>query len=432
MKYPGLTTIEIKKLQTQFGPNALPEEKVASGLMIFLAQLKNPLIYVLLVIGVLSIVVSEYGDAVFVFVVVIMNSLFGFTQEFKTQKTLTALKRMVKPRARVVRDGERQEIEAVDLVPGDIVLLGVGERVPADGVVLEAASFFADEAILTGESESVEKKAQDEVFMGTIVAWGTATMRVAKTGLTTKIGEIASMIKETVQPPTVLQLRLKKLVRTIIIIASGLCVLTFFIGYFSGYSLWEIFEIAVVLMVAILPEALTIAVTLILVLAMQKSLKRKALIRKLLAVETLGSVSTICIDKTGTLTEGKMQVTKSDFVDKDKALNTLCLCNNLSNSTEIALWDFLSDQKDYSPQEVFDNQSRFFEIPFSSKHKFMATVNCLPASEDCFLYVKGAPEIVAAMCGLSESEKKKILDKVETWGKDGLRILALANKSIDK
>lgn len=432
MKHQGLTTETAIKLKERFGANVLPEEKLTSGLTMFLAQFANPLVYVLLVVGTISLVAQKFSDAVFIFLVIFLNSIFGFTQEYKTQKTLVALKRIVKPKARVIRNGVRQEIDAVDLVSGDIVLLGVGDRVPADGIILEASSFFADEAILSGESESVEKKKDDEVFMGTIVAWGTAVMQINKTGPVTKIGEIAKTIKEIVPLPTVLQTRLKKLVRMIIVMAFFLCLATVLIGLFSGYDFWEIFETAAALLAAILPEALTIAVTLILVLAMQKMLKRKALVRKLLAVETLGSVSTICIDKTGTLTEGKMQVTKTDFTDQRRALTTLCLCNNLSNSTELALWDFLSGQKDFSAQEIFDNHPRFFEVPFSGQHKFMATANCPPLGADCFLHVKGAPEVVAAMCGLSAGEIEKILAKVEAWGKDGLRILALAGQPIDK
>ncbi|MFA6131463.1 MAG: HAD-IC family P-type ATPase [Patescibacteria group bacterium] len=432
MKYRGLTSNEAKKNKGRFGANVLPEEKFASGLSMFLSQFANPLVYVLLAIGVVSLIAQKPSDAIFIFLVVFLNSIFGFTQEYKTQRTLIALKRIVKPKARVIRDGLRQEIEAIDLVPGDVVLLGIGDRVPADGAILEASSFFADEAILTGESESMEKKKDDLVFMGTIVAWGTAVIQIKKTGAGTKIGEIAKIIKETIPLPTILQVRLKKLVRGIIFIGFFLCTLALIVGLYVGYDFWEIFEIIAVLLAAILPEALTIAVTLILVLAMQKMLKRKALVRKLLAVETLGSVSTICIDKTGTLTEGKMRVTKTDFTDHTRALTTLCLCNNLSNPTELALWDFLSEQKNFLSQEIFDSHTRFFEVPFSGQHKFMATANCPPLGDDCALYVKGAPEIVAAMCGLSAGETKKILQKVERWGKDGLRILALAACPISK
>jgi Ca2+-transporting ATPase len=432
MKHIGLTSLEVQALRVEFGHNVLPAEKKASGLRILLSQFANPLVYILLFVGGISLFLREFRDAFFILLVVVVNSVFGFVQEYKTQKTLTALKRMVKPRAKVIRNGERQEIDAADLVPGDIVFLTVGDRFPADGVVVEAASFFADEAVLTGESESVEKRAQDEVFMGTTVAWGTGVMKVVHIGSATKIGEIAEALKETEQPPTTLQLRLRGLTRTLISIALSLCAVLFVFEWFTSRDFWETLRISSILLVAMLPEALLMAVTIILVIAMQKTLKRKALIRKLLAVETLGSVTTICTDKTGTLTEGKMRVVKTDLADRQGALSALCLCNNLSNATEIALWNFLREQKDIDAQQEYDRQPRIFEIPFSSDHKFMATINCPAEADQCRLYVKGAPETVAAMCGLSEDEKEAVRLKIDCWGKEGLRLIGTAYRSVDK
>ena len=430
MKYVGLKPQEVKDLQFQFGVNVLPAERAASGLRIFLSQFTNPLVYILLGVGGISLAIREYRDAGFILLTVVLNSIFGFVQEYKAQKTLSALKRMVKPTAKVIRDGVRQEIAAAGLVPGDIVFLTVGDRVPADAVVEEAASFFADESFLTGESEPVAKRAGDEVYMGSVIPWGTATIKVTKIGSATKIGEIAVSIKETVQPPTTLQVRLEKYTRTLIVAAVAISILLFIIGSAVGVGLAQMFRVSTVLLIAMIPEALLMAVTLILAIAMQKILKRKALIRKLLAVETLGSVTTICTDKTGTLTEGKMRVTEAEFVDRQAGLDVICLCNNISDATEIALWDHLGRQEGFDPQEVSDRHPRVLEIPFSSEQKFMATGNCAASSSECSLSVKGAPEVVVAMTELSAEEQQAILNKVEKWGSGGLRVLALARRDM--
>ncbi|MFA6603258.1 MAG: HAD-IC family P-type ATPase [Patescibacteria group bacterium] len=430
MRYPGLKAQEVKDLRFQFGANVLPAERVASGLRIFLAQFTNPLVYILLGVGGISLAIREYRDAGFILLTVVLNSVFGFVQEYKAQKTLTALKRMVQPTAKVIRDGVRQEIVASELVPGDIVFLTVGDRVPADAAVLEAASFFADESFLTGESEPVAKRAGDEVYMGSVISWGTATIRISKIGSATKIGEIAASIKETVQPPTTLQVRLEKYTRTLIAIAVGISILLFIIGSATGVGPAQMFRVSTVLLIAMIPEALLMAVTLILAIAMQKILKRKALIRKLLAVETLGSVTTICTDKTGTLTEGKMRVTEAEFVDRQSGLDVICLCNNISDATEIALWDYLARQENFDPQATYDRSPRILEIPFNSEHKFMAAANCAAASTECSLSVKGAPEVVLAMTELAAEEQAVILKKVEKWGGEGLRVLALARRAL--
>jgi Ca2+-transporting ATPase len=427
MKYAGLTKSEVERRLAEFGPNVLPEERPASGLRIFLRQFANPLVYILFAVGAISILLREYRDAAVILLTVFLNSIFGFTQEYRTQKTLAALKKMVVPTAKVARDGGRVEMPAAGLVPGDIVFLAVGDRVPADGAVLEAASFFADEAIMTGESEPIEKRAGDEVLMGTVVSWGTATVEVKRTGLKTKIGEIARAIRETVQPPTTLQVRLKRYIRTLIIVAIALGAFVFAVGWLGGIGFWELLRMTSVLLIAMMPEALLMAVTLILVIAMRRILKRDALIRKLPAVETLGSVTTICTDKTGTLTEGKMRVTKSDLPDRRRGLEVMCLCNNISDPTEIAVWEYLVNQKDFTAERFRDERLRTQEVPFSSEHKFMATVNCLPAGDGCALYVKGAPEVVLAMTDLPQAERDAVAGKVERWAKGGLRVLALAH-----
>ncbi len=432
MKYSSLSLEEVKRLQLKYGSNSLPQEKTVPAIKIFISQFTNPLIYLLFLAGLISLFLQKYLDIVFIFSVVILNSFFGFFQEYRAQKTLVALKRMIKPNAKVLRDDKRQEVDASGLVPGDTVFLAVGNKVPADGKVLEAVSFLVNEAILTGESEALAKEKKEDVFMGTIVMGGRAVMRVKKIGSETKIGEIAETLKETSQPLTTLQQRFKKVTRTLIYISLFLSVLIFIVGFLTGKDFWQMVQMAAIILVAIIPEAMLVVITLILVIAMQKTLKKKALIRKLLAVETLGSVTTICTDKTGALTEGKMKVSEADFVRRKDSLLTMCFCNDISDTAEISLWDYLKKQEDFYPQETFDKYKRVFEIPFSSDYKFMATVNYYPTEdeEDFLLSVKGAPEIVLAMSSLQKEEKKIVLEEIDKWAKKGLKVLGLASKKI--
>jgi len=430
-KFDSLSSEEAKKRQVQYGKNVLPEEKTIPAVRIFLSQFTNPLVYVLCLAGLVSLFLQKYFDIGLIFSVVIINAFMGFFQENKTQKTLTALKKLIKPLARVLRNNEKSEIEASELVPRDIVYLGIGDRVPADGKILEAVSFFVNEAILTGESEAVEKQEKDEVFMGTIIASGRAVFRVEKIGLATKIGGIAETLKETEQPQTTLQIRLKRMTKTLIYISVFLSALVFLFGFFTGHGFWEMAELSAILLVAVIPEALLIVITLVLVLAMRDSLKKKALIRKILAVETLGSVTTICADKTGTLTEGIMKITKTDFADPQNSFLTMCLCNDVNNTVEIAIWDYLNGLEDFDQQKIFDEHRRISEISFGSEHKFMASVNILPYErEKLFLSVKGAPEAVLEMCNLSNDKKEAIMRKVDEWADEGLKVLALAFKKI--
>lgn len=427
MEYAGLSSDEVKKLQAQYGSNVLASSKGVSPVKIFLGQFTNPLVYLLVFVGVISILLQKYLDIVFIFSVVLLNSAFGFFQEYKAQKTFQAIKRLLKPVARVIRDGQQQTVDALELVPGDTALVSVGDKIPADSLILEAVNFSVNEAVLSGESESIVKKENDEVFMATIVSSGRAVLKVTKIGAQTKIGEIAKTLGETVQPPTPLQLRLKKLTHTLIYIAVFLSTLVYGLGLSTGKDFWQMTQTAVVILVAIIPEALIIVITLILVIAMQKTLKRKALIGKLLAVETLGSVTTICTDKTGTLTEGKMKVSKTDFSDRSKSLLAMCLCNDLADTLEVACWDFLEKQDDFKLKETLGRYERVTEIPFGSEHKFMATVNCSAKGDgqQCFLLVKGAPEIVLAMSSLPEQDKKLVLNQIDAWARTGLKILGL-------
>ncbi len=432
MKYNNLSSKEAQQKQKDCGKNILPAEKPAPALRVFLLQFANPLVYALLFAGVISLLLQKYFDIVLIFSVVLINAITGFIQENKTQKTLEALKKMIKPEAKVLRDNEKKKIDSSELVPGDIVFLTAGDRIPADGTILESVSLSVNEALLTGESEAVQKEKQDSVYMGSTVSYGRATMIVENIGSCTKIGEIAKSLRETDQPQTTLQIRLEDLTKKLIIVSIFLSAMIFFVGFLSGRNLLEMIELSAVILVAVIPEALLIVITLVLVLAMRDSLKRKALIRKILATETLGSVTTICTDKTGTLTEGIMKVTKSDFENAENSLLSMCLCNDTNDNVETALWDYLKSYKGFNPQGVFEKHERISEIPFDSQRKFMATVNFFPESKKYFLFVKGAPEIILSMSKLSLAKKKIIAEKINIWAEKGIKVLALASKKIPK
>lgn len=434
MNYVGLSSNEIKKKQERYGKNILPEEKSIPAIKIFLLQFINPLVYILCIAALISLFLQKYLDVALILSVVIVNAFMGFFQENKTQKTLLALKKLIRPIAKVMRGKKRQEIEVSELVPEDIVFVAIGDKIPADGKIIEKVSFLVDEAILTGESEPIVKNEDDEVYMGTIVSSGRAVMKVVATGIKTRIGKIAETLEETEQPITTLQIRLKKMTHTLIYISIFFAILIFSFGFFTGREFWEMIELSAIILVAIIPEALLIVITLVLVLAMRDSLKRKALIRKILAVETLGSVTTICTDKTGTLTEGKMKIVETDFGDFENSCLAMCLCNDRNDSVEIAIWKYLKDLSGFSQQEIFDKYERVFEIPFGSEHKFMATINHFNdnGKDDYLLLVKGAPEIVLNMSNLSEENKKKMLTEINIWAEKGLKVLALAYKKISK
>lgn len=433
MKYQGLNFEDIQKKQLEYGKNILPQEKAIPGIKLFLSQFANPLVYILCFAALISLMLQKYLDIALILSVVIVNAIMGFFQENKTQKTLLALKKLVKPNAKVFRDNERQNVEVSELVPGDIVFLGVGDKIPADGKVVEEVTFFVNEAILTGESQPVEKKEGEDVFMGTIVSSGRAVIQVTQIGLETKVGEIAQTLKKTEEPITTLQIRLKKLTHTLIIVSVILAILIFLFGFLTGRDLLQMIELSAVILVAIIPEALLIVITLVLVLAMRDSLKRKALIRKMLAVETLGSVTTICTDKTGTLTEGKMKITETNFTDEKNSHLAMCLCNDRNGTEEIALWEYLEGLKNFEQQKIFDEYQRVFEIPFGSEHKYMLTINHIPENtEEYLVSIKGAPEVILRMTNLSDAEKEISTSKIHRWAERGLKVMAVASKKINK
>jgi Ca2+-transporting ATPase len=426
----GLSQAEVLRLRQEYGENRLPAEKSTTIWSILLNQIKSPLVYIILVAAGVSLAVREYNDFAIIMAVVVIDVVLGFIQEYQAQQTYTALKGLLKPTTTVIRDGQRQEVEVWELVPGDLVLLNSGEHVPADGEVIESTKLAVDEAILTGESEPVNKSnadGSDQVFMGTTTVTGRGTMLVAKTGSRTELGQIATSLQEHVEEDTPLQMRLKTFSKTLTYIVIGFTVAILVTGLVMGREFLEMLRVSIILAIAAVPEGLLIAVTVILVLGMRKILKRQGLVKKLLAVETLGSVTVICTDKTGTLTEGRMRVARVDLADQQRALQTMVLCNNLEGPVDIALWEYARTNLFVPPQDMLDNSERLAEELFTSETKYMITaVTGNSNLGGSYNFLKGAPEIVLDMCQMNEHDQLKILARVDDWAGDGLRLLGLA------
>ncbi len=419
--YEGLSQATALQQLEKYGENILPEEKRLSRLGHLWRQFTSPLIYILVAAGSITYILGDYTDAFVIFAAVFINTVLGYYQEVKAENALYALKNILSSTAQVYRRSELKKIPIQYLVPEDIVVLHQGDKIPADGTLLEAISLSINESILTGESEAVTKKEKDSIYMGTIVLTGRAVYKVTKTGLVTKLGSIASKLSTTEDTQTPLQIRLNALATFLAIGVIILAAIVMTVGLLKGIPLPDMFAVSVALAVAAIPEGLTISLTVILALGMQRVLKRRALVRRLVAAEALGSVTVIATDKTGTLTEGNMRVTEVQVNSMNTALDIACFANNLDDPIEFALWDWVSRNGE-DPQEKADAHKRQSEIPFDSIRKFMSV------TIEKTQYIKGAPEILLSKCNVAKTQQDAILEDLHTWSKKGLRVIAFAIK----
>ena len=454
----GLSEDEAQQNLEKYGKNKLPESKKETILQKFLAQFANFLIVILIFASIISMIFGELVDAIVILAIVILNAILGVIQEQRAENALEKVKQLASPTSTVIRDGKIKKIPSEDVALYDIVLLEAGDKVSADGVVIDEVSLFLDESTLTGESVSVKKnkfkeeiKDDNSVFMGTTVVKGKGRVLVTATGINTKLGKIAQTMKETKKEKTPLEIQLDnigKLLGIIFLVVSGV---VFLLGILRGGTLLDMLLTSVSLAVAAIPEGLPAVVTIVLALGVSEMAKRNAVVRNLPAVETLGAVTYICTDKTGTLTQNKMTLVGiyqlgeateniNENTINEKLLLGMVLCNDATKDrgdpTEIALIDFLEDQK---IEEMRNKYERVFEIPFTSESKRMTTVHKF--NNDYLTICKGASEIVLALSNyeltnngikeLTEKRRKEILNLVEEYSNKGLRLLAFAEKITD-
>lgn len=490
----GLSDAEARERLARYGPNELAEEKRAHLAVVFLRQFASPLIYTLLIAAVVELaVLNKPADAGVILAVVFANSVIGFLQESKAEQAMGALRRLVVPQAKVVRGGEASRIAAQLLVPGDVVLLEAGDKVPADARLIETVDLSVDESILTGESVPVEKflgamegeatvaDMGNMVHMGCSVVNGRAAAVVTATGSSTEVGRITAQVQEVKPPPTPLQRNVSSLGRAIGMLVLGVVALLIMLGLVKGYTFNDVFTLGVAAAVSAIPEGLPVMVTVVLALGMRRMAGINALVRKLPAVETMGAVTVICSDKTGTLTESEMTVRQmwiggrlievsgvgyspeGEFSEDGRrleplqdeglhlALKVCALCNDSSLKSDGGSYQFLGDPTEGAllvaalkgglDQAILRREEpRLAELPFDSQKRYMATLNRRESGQ-AVVYVKGSVEKVMAMSrsiyvdGGAQEMTSERREEVETrnlaMASKALRVMALAYAECD-
>ena len=439
MNNPGLTKSEVIERQGKYGLNKLDEKKPTPLIVLFFSQFVDILIGLLLIAAVAAFAIGDVIDAGVIVLAVLLNVIMGFIQEYRSQKAMDSLKNLIVKTAIVKRDGEVQEINAEELTVGDIVILDEGGKVPADVRLIDVNDLSCDESSLTGESEAIRKEADDIVYMDSNILSGNAVGVVESIGMKTEIGQIAQIVQED-DEDTPLKTKVGNLGKTLSIIAIIVCIAIFIMEILKGIPLVETFMTAVSLAVAAIPEGLPAVLTLTLALGMSQMAKSDAIVRKLLSVETLGSCTIICSDKTGTLTENKMTVVDSYFTNEKTTLEIGKLCNN----AVIRDGEVIGDQTDgailkYCKDADIDLE-RVDEIPLDSNRKMMTTIHSLNSEKNLIL-TKGAPEIILDKCKyvdydgsieiLNAETKEIIIKKIDEMSGNALRVIGFAYKLED-
>jgi len=457
----GLSEDEIQERKKLFGKNEIAEQKRATKLKILLNQFANPLIFLLLIAGFITTLLKDYTDSVAILAAAFINSILGFYQENKAEEALAHLKSYIEERVRVIRDGHESEIEAKDLVPGDIIRVSQGDRVPADARLIYTNDLMADEAILTGEALPVVKSTEPSsfyatigdqksmVFSGTLVVQGFANAVVCRIGKDTEIGRIATLVRDQQQEQTPLQKAIIDFSLKASAIILAFTIVIFIIGISVGYSILEMFLTSVAILVSAIPEGLPIALTVILAVGVQRLAKKNGIIRKLLAAETLGNTTVILTDKTGTLTEAKMELSKvllfHKKLDEDDELplkfaliNSDVIIENpkephtkwriVGRPLEVAVTKAAA-KHEILPSQVKKEIKTLDYLPFNSLNKFSATI--LEYQSKRFICLFGAPEILLRISDKTQEEERRDIAKtIDKMAYGGERVLGLAIKEI--
>lgn len=468
-KHTGLTSSEANRRLTRFGPNTIVHAAATTPIKQLLSQFTSPLVILLLTATALSLTLGETLDGILILTIVVLNALLGFVQEFKAEKALEALKKITVSTIRVIRDGRQRELDAANLVPGDVIVLEEGDKVPADAKLLESMHLEVNEASLTGESLPVEKNAKDpennEAFLGTVVTHGRAVAEVACTGSGTKFGAIATKLSQMKEETTPLEKKLASVAKQLGIVAGGAALAVFAIGYLQHNPVIEMLLTAISLAVAAVPEGLPAVITITLAVGTQRMARKRAILRKLAAIEAVGSITVIATDKTGTITKNQMRVADvwlggKTYTANDEKLrfsplfpklfNIAIRCNNASlaprgdgngsdvigDQTEGSLLLLAEDHHiDVSAQR----QGRIIEeFGFDATTKTMSVV--WKEGATVTVLSKGAPESILARStrfdgpkgetNLTREKKEQIFEDFEAFAKQGLRVIAFASKKI--
>ena len=462
----GLSSIEVKKRLEKYGPNELVQKKKKTILKMILEQLTDKMIIILLIASFLSFILGEKLEGFVILFIIAINVLISVIQEKKASDALEALKNMNAPHSLVLRNGKKEEVMAKDLVPGDIIYLEAGNIIPADVRFIKEHEIEVDESALTGESIPVDKDSsyvgvndvplgerKNQGYSSTIITNGTAVALVIGTGMNTEIGTIAKLL-DTDNTETPLKEKLNHIGKVLSIIGILVSIFIFILGLYHGQNLIDILMISISLAISVIPEGLPATVTVVMALGVERMAKKKALVKQLPAVETLGSATVICSDKTGTLTENKMTVVEYETADsllsgKEKNIDKLVMCGVLCNNasliqnkvqgdpTEGALLLFAKDNN-YDCKQIISDHKKINEKPFDSDRKLM-TVVCKDKDNKQIAYVKGAPEELIKKCNyaiiggkkkkITEKDRRKVLDKSEQLASKALRSLGFAYKT---